>query len=78
MRIVLSSFALALAVAGAPALAVEPALNQAPGEKEQSAAQDKAAESKQICRRVVTQMGSRKRERLCMTSDQWREYNRGD
>ena len=41
-------------------------------------AQEQKAEDKQICRRISTGMGSRKKERVCMTSQEWREFNRGN
>ncbi|WP_454599274.1 hypothetical protein [Qipengyuania sp. SM2507] len=78
MRKVLSSLAFTLLLAGAPALAVEPDQKEAQSEKEQSVAQDEAAEPKKICRQIALQSGSRQRERVCMTREEWREFNRGD
>lgn len=40
--------------------------------------QEEKAEDKRICRRISTGMGSRKKERVCMTSEEWREFNRGN
>ena len=40
--------------------------------------QEEKAEDKRICRRISTGMGSRKKERVCMTSKEWREFNRGN
>nr|WP_298896193.1 hypothetical protein [uncultured Altererythrobacter sp.] len=41
-------------------------------------AQEQKAEDERICRRISTGMGSRKKERVCMTSQEWREFNRGN
>lgn len=41
-------------------------------------AKEGKAEDKRICRRINTGMGSRKKERVCMTRDEWREFNRGN
>tara|TARA_R110002072_G_scaffold58144_2_gene148712 strand:- start:10625 stop:10861 length:237 start_codon:yes stop_codon:yes gene_type:complete len=78
MRNTLSSLALAFLVAGTPAMAAEPEQKAAQGEKDRPAAQDEASEPKKICRQVALQTGSRQRERVCMTKEQWREFNRGD
>ena len=40
--------------------------------------QEEKAEDKRICRRINTGMGSRRKERVCMTRDEWREFNRGN
>ncbi|MBO6609149.1 hypothetical protein [Altererythrobacter sp.] len=40
--------------------------------------QEEKAEDKRICRRISVGMGSRKKERVCMTSGEWREFNRGN
>ncbi|MDP4539334.1 hypothetical protein Q9K01_06835 [Qipengyuania sp. DY56-A-20] len=78
MRNLFSSLALALVLTGAPASAAEPAQKEVQGEKKPEAAPQQASEAKQICRRVAIQTGSRQRERVCMTSEQWREFNRGN
>ncbi len=46
----------------------------------QPAAEEKKEEAKKekkICRRI-TSMGSRRSERVCMTREQWEEYNNGN
>ncbi|NNC59050.1 MAG: hypothetical protein HKO05_03555 [Erythrobacter sp.] len=35
-------------------------------------------EQKQICRYIRGGMGSRRKEKVCMTKDQWREFNQGN
>jgi len=40
--------------------------------------EEQQTEEKRICRRINTGMGSRKKERVCMTREQWREFNRGN
>ncbi len=54
----------------APALASEP---KAQPVEEQS----EAKEPKKICR-YVAEIGSRRKTRMCMTVDQWREFNQGE
>lgn len=78
MRIVLSSLALPLLLSVSPAYAAQPDQQQAQSGEAPAAVQEKAEEPKKICRRVAVQTGSRQRERLCMTSEQWREFNRGN
>lgn len=48
------------------------------GERAAVQAQEEKAEDKRICRRISTGMGSRTKERVCMTSKEWREFNRGN
>ena len=57
----------------------EPA-QPAPEAEEQKTeqAEERTAEDKRICRRISTGMGSRKKERVCMTREEWREFNRGN
>lgn len=78
MRNIMSALAFALLLAGGSAVAAEPEKTEAPSEKEQPAAQEEAAEPEKICRQIALQLGSRKRERVCMTRKEWREFNRGD
>ncbi|WP_245228503.1 hypothetical protein [Pontixanthobacter sp. CEM42] len=49
----------------------QPAAPQAEERKEE------AKKEKKICRRI-TSMGSRRSERVCMTREQWEEYNNGN
>ncbi|MBU0669816.1 MAG: hypothetical protein KJ703_01695 [Alphaproteobacteria bacterium] len=78
MRHVLKSLAFALALTGIPASAADPEQKELTSDKERAAAQEVASEPKQICRRVAIETGSRQRQRLCMTQEQWREFNRGN
>lgn len=41
------------------------------------AAQEEAKEEERICRRIRTDMSSRRATRVCLTRDEWRELNRG-
>ncbi|MXO90161.1 hypothetical protein [Pontixanthobacter aquaemixtae] len=43
----------------------------------ETAKEEEAKEPKKICKRVQS-MGSRRGERICMTREEWREYNRGN
>lgn len=65
--------ALALVSQAEPA---QPEVQEEERATEQS--QEEKAEDKRICRRISTGMGSRKKERVCMTSKEWREFNRGN
>lgn len=65
--------ALALVAQAEPA---QPELQEEERAAEQ--AQEEKAKDKRICRRISTGMGSRKKERVCMTSKEWREFNRGN
>jgi len=35
----------------------------------------RAKEAKRICRRIRTDMSSRRAKRVCLTADEWREFN---
>lgn len=52
----------------------------APKEEEQKVEKKKEekVEDKRICRRITAGIGSRKKERVCMTRAQWREFNQGN
>ena len=78
MRHVLKSLAFALALTGIPASATDPEQKEASSEKEQAVVPEVASEPKKICRHVAIETGSRQRQRLCMTQEQWREFNRGN
>ena len=49
-------------------------------EKPEAAEQEvtEQAEDKRICRRITAGMGSRRKEKVCMTREEWREFNRGN
>lgn len=78
MRIILSSLAFALILTGVPALAADPDQKEAQSEKQMPVVRDETTEPKKICRRIALQTGSRQRERVCMTKEQWTEFNRGN
>lgn len=65
--------ALSLAFTSQP---VEPASEQP--EEAVPAPSQREAEEKRICRNIRPDMSSRRKERVCMTSEQWREFNRGN
>lgn len=84
MRIVVASL-LFSAIALAPtALAAEPRADSQTSEdsaenssdNSEGAAQkpEKPREAKKICRRIQD-MGSRRTQRVCMTREQWKDYN---
>ena len=70
MRFTTSALILLAATFTAPALAGDPK----PGAPEEA---QEAKEEKQICRRI-TSPGSRRSERVCMSQEQWKEYNNGN
>ncbi|MDA0819141.1 MAG: hypothetical protein O3C52_08515 [Proteobacteria bacterium] len=56
----------------------EPAQPKVQEERSAEQVQEEKNENKRICRRISTGIGSRKKERVCMTSKEWREFNRGN
>ena len=61
----------ALALASTSPEPSQPAENQAEAPKQAKA-------DRKICRRVTDGMGSRRKVRLCMTKEEWRDFNRGE
>ncbi|QIQ86179.1 hypothetical protein [Erythrobacter sp.] len=47
------------------------------GEQDEAAsdAKTEAKEDKRICRRIRTDMSSRRKTRVCLTAEEWRELN---
>jgi hypothetical protein len=74
LRLSRAALFLALPILAVPAFAEpqEPA-EDAP-ETEESAQKEEAEEAK-ICKRVATEMGSRRRTKLCKTREEWKAYN---
>ena len=70
---------LALAIAGVAIAA--PVLSQNPGKqsepRSEEASEEEAEQPAKICRSIRTDPSSRRKQRVCMTRDQWREFNRG-
>nr|WP_137678510.1 hypothetical protein [Parerythrobacter lutipelagi] len=67
---------LALSLA-APALFLAPAaLAGEPKENDQTS-DAKAEKSEKICKYVVDGMGSRRKKRVCLTTQEWIDFNRG-
>jgi len=55
-----------------------PATSTSPNpEKSEQVEKEETREEKKICRRIQS-MGSRRTERVCMTKEQWREFNQGN
>ena len=48
-----------------------------PAEKTEEAA-EKETKDDRICRNIRPDMSSRRKQRVCMTSEEWREFNRGN
>lgn len=65
------------AAAALCAFAVVPAHAGDPAPEETEAKEDKSEKAKKICR-YVSEMGSRRKTRMCMTAEQWREQNQGE
>ena len=53
-------------------------VNPSPPENDQEQSESSERDKKLICRRINTEIGSRKTERVCLSREQWREYNRGN
>jgi len=73
----LSKAALLIAL---PALAVpafaEPSEDKKPAPQTEETKEEKPeAEEKKICKRLATEVGSRRRTRVCKTRDEWKAYN---
>ena len=49
--------------------------NEAAPKTEQPQAQTQAQTSDRICRRVALDIGSRKKEEVCLTAKEWRVFN---
>lgn len=48
-----------------------------PAQSAPEVAAPEAKEEKRICRRIRTDASSRRKSKVCMTADQWREANQG-
>lgn len=59
-------------------LAGSEANDPATQQEEAQQAAPEAKEEKRICRRISEQMNSRRKTKVCMTKQEWREFNRGD
>ena len=73
----------AAALLAAPLLAVSPLAAEPDKQEEASEKADKddakaneEAEPKKICRRIATDISSRQRTKLCMTSDEWKAWRK--
>ena len=62
------------------AIGASPSADATPEAPTEAATEEKegAKESRKICRRVTDGMGSRRKVRLCMTKEEWRDFNRGE
>ncbi len=85
-----TAFAIAAAMSVAPVLAVsaaaldaefeKPATEPATAENAEKASENarkepEAEEDKRICRRVRADASSRRKTKVCLTTDEWRKYN---
>lgn len=70
MKLVLAAVAAPAAalLLSVPALAVEP-------EEAETEKVEKAKEEKKICRRITEGMGSRRKVRVCLTREEWKNFN---
>ncbi|MEQ8412048.1 MAG: hypothetical protein RIC51_11110 [Erythrobacter sp.] len=78
----------ACALFAAPALSAAPQEAEEPADQAEAreddgkgaptnpAAKSEAKEDKRICRRIRADMSSRRKTRVCLTAEQWREMNR--
>lgn len=85
LKVYLMRFALPIAALAIPLLAVSALANEPhKGEKPSEAKTEKteeapeAKEDKRICRRVATDMSSRRKTKVCLTKEEWREFNQGN
>lgn len=65
------------AAAALCAFAVVPAHASDPAPEQTEAKEEEPKKAKKICR-YVSDLGSRRKTRLCMTAEQWREQNQGE
>jgi len=72
MHILFTVAASIAAISSAPATSTSPN-----PEKSEQVEKEETREEKKICRRIQS-MGSRRTERVCMTKEQWREFNQGN
>jgi len=61
-----------------PSPQAEASAKDAPTQNEAPAAAEQPKEEERICRRIRTDMSSRRATRVCMTSEEWREFNQGN
>jgi hypothetical protein len=48
---------------------------EAEAKAEKEAAEKAAKKTKKVCRRIRADASSRQKKRVCLTTEQWREYN---
>jgi hypothetical protein len=48
---------------------------EAEAKAEKKAAEKAAKKTKKVCRRIRADASSRQKKRVCLTTEQWREYN---
>lgn len=75
MRLAVPGLALAASVLSIPAFAQEQ--TPAAPEQEERAEKKKVKKEKKICR-SVSEMGSRRSKRMCLTADEWTDFNQGN
>ena len=74
MKFVAVAVTLASLTLSAPLLADKPKDDAQETSTESS---EEAEKPKKICRAIRTDASSRRKERVCLTREQWREFNRG-
>lgn len=71
MRIVIPTLAMALGLCSFSAAAAEP-------DQEKSAETRKTEKSKKICKNIEEGMSSRRKKRICLTKEEWVDFNQGE
>ncbi|ABC63218.1 hypothetical protein [Erythrobacter litoralis] len=68
------STVVALALLASPEGAEQPKKR----EEQETAKVEKKAETRKICRHIRMDMSSRRKERVCMTAEEWTAFNNGN
>ena len=69
--------ALALAAIAVPAIATEPQDKES-DKKAEAQPEEAPAKEEKICRRIRTDISSRRKEKVCMTREEWVDFNNGN
>ena len=73
-RLPKAALCLALPLLAVPAFAEPDEPSEAPPATEEAEIEEKV-EEKEICKRIATQAGSRRKTKVCKTREEWKAYN---
>lgn len=68
LRLPKAASLIALPLIAAPAFAADPEPSETAPAKEE-------AEEKKVCKRIMTQAGSRRKTKICKTREEWKAFN---